>query len=591
MSYRPCFLIPIYNHRETIAATVRALAAHALPIIVVDDGSDEATQATLAGLAGENPLMHLVRLPYNSGKGAAVMRGFAAAESLFCTHALQIDADGQHDLSDVPRFLARGAARPDAAICGAPIYDESVPKGRRYGRYISHVWVWIETLSLDIKDSMCGYRLYPLDRCCELMRARRFPPRMAFDTEIIVRLYWRGVPVESLATRVVYPRDGLSHFDMLRDNLRISAMHARLAIGMIPRAPMLLWRKGRGIRAGTLGDDDRSPHWSPHWSRLAERGGQWGIRIVQACYRLLGRRATRLLLHPVVFYYLLTSARARHASLAYLRRVQARGGLPPASLGWRHAYKHLLAFAESGVDKIGAWMGEVASTAVDFPQRDEFERLRRSGRGALFIGAHLGNLEMTRAIATGEGLAKINAVVYTENARRFTAALRAANEDFALNLLPVNELGPDTAIMLREKIDAGELLVIVGDRTPPAENGRISSAQFLGDTAAFAQGPFLLASLLECPVYLFFCLREADGYRIHLEHFAELVELPRKTRRQSIDAYVQLYAARLEAYCLRAPYQWFNFYDFWREAAEPRMDAAATTESASESALGFSDHV
>lgn len=567
MSYRPCFLIPIYNHRDTIARTVRALAVHRLPIIVVDDGSDTATQDVLVRLATEQPLMRLVRLPFNSGKGAAVQRGFTESELLGCTHALQIDADGQHDLADVPRFLERGAAHPDAVICGTPLYDASVPKGRLYGRYCTHIWVWIETLSFDIKDSMCGYRLYPLASVCPLMRARRLPARMAFDTEVIVRLYWRGVEVESLPTRVTYPRGGLSHFKMLRDNWSISAMHTRLALGMVPRAPLLLWSKLSGRAA------------DKHWSRLAERGGLLGMRIVYASYRLLGRRATRALLHPIVFYYLLTSRRARHASLAYLRRVQACGGLPPAPIGWRHAFKHLLAFAESGLDKLAAWMGKVDSTVVDFPERDEFERLRRSGRGALFIGAHLGNLEMTRAIATGEGLAKINAVVYTEHARRFNETLRLANGDFALNLLQVSEFGPDTAIMLREKIESGELLVIVGDRTPPAENGRVTRAQFLGDRAAFAQGPILLASLLECPVYLFFCLREEDGYRIHLEHFAERIELPRKTRRQSIDAYVQRYAARLESYCLRAPYQWFNFFDFWHAGATPNPHAQLDSPS------------
>ena len=157
-------------------------------------------------------------------------------------HALQIDADGQHDVADVPRFLAAARAAPEAMICGRPVYDDSVPRARLYGRYLTHAFVWLETLSFQIQDSMCGFRLYPLgETCAEIARAP-FPSRMDFDTEAAVRLFWRGVPVHNLPTRVIYPENGLSHFRMLRDNVRITAMHARLVLGMLPRAPRLIWR-------------------------------------------------------------------------------------------------------------------------------------------------------------------------------------------------------------------------------------------------------------------------------------------------------------------------------------------------------------
>ena len=171
MSLRACVLIPIYNHRESIVATVRTLAAHGLPIFVIDDGSDDATQSTLSMLAEDQPLMRLLRLERNRGKGAAVMHGMRAAHAEGFTHALQIDADGQHEPADVPRFIAASQANPQAIVCGKPIYDASVPKGRLYGRYLTHFWVWVETLSFDIADSMCGYRLYPLQAAVDLMNA------------------------------------------------------------------------------------------------------------------------------------------------------------------------------------------------------------------------------------------------------------------------------------------------------------------------------------------------------------------------------------------------------------------------------------
>src|SRR6185437_13838801 len=156
-------LIPIYNHGSTIAVTVRALRAHGLPVLIVDDGSDTATRAVLDALAQEADGVRLLR---NQGKGRALSAGLLAARAAGYSHALQIDADGQHDATDVPRFLAEARVQPGALVCGAPIYDASVPRARLYGRYVTHACVWLETLSLAVRDSMCGYRLYPLAATC-----------------------------------------------------------------------------------------------------------------------------------------------------------------------------------------------------------------------------------------------------------------------------------------------------------------------------------------------------------------------------------------------------------------------------------------
>ena len=224
-------------------APCRRCAAHGLPVMVVDDGSDAETQAVLDAMVAENADITLLRLPQNQGKGAALVAGLLAAREAGYTHALQIDADGQHDTADAPRFIAESRAHPRAMVCGRAVYDDSVPKARLYGRYLTHVCVWVETLSLAIDDSMCGYRLYPLDETCAEIARKPLPARMDFDTEIAVRLVWRGVPVRNVPTRVIYPEDGLSHFHMLHDNVRITAMHTRLLLGMLPRSPRLLWRR------------------------------------------------------------------------------------------------------------------------------------------------------------------------------------------------------------------------------------------------------------------------------------------------------------------------------------------------------------
>ena len=533
MSFSPCAVVPCYNHGASVGGVVERLRAQRLPVIVVDDGSDAATARALDSLAG----IRLVRLHRNCGKGVAVVQGLREAERLGYTHALQVDADGQHCIEDAPRFLELGRAAPDAVICGEPIYDASAPKARRYGRLVTRFWVWLETRGRARGDAMCGFRLYPLAPAVALAERTRIASGMSFDIDILVRLVWQGVPAQSVPTRVVYPEGGLSNFRMLRDNLRISGTHTRLFLGSF------FHKKAE------------------HWSRLAERGSLWGLQLVSGTARLLGRHAARLVMLPAVAWFFLTGGEARRASRTYLARLGAQSTPPTTWNVWRH----MLAFADSSLDKIAAWRGEIAHASLEFEGAEEFARLAKEKRGALFIGSHLGNLEMIRALAVTRELASVTAVVYTDHARRFAATLSGANQRFAENLFEVRDFGPQTAIALKERVERGEILVIVGDRTPAADNGRRAHASFLGREAPFPQGPVVLGYLLACPVYLFFCFKQDGRYRVHLEPFAERIHLPHRGRQAAIDSYVAQYARRLEAYCREAPLQWFNFFDFWHE--------------------------
>ena len=242
MSFQPCAVIPVYNHGEAVGAVAANVRANGLHCFLVDDGSSADCAAVLDTLA-QAPDVTLVRLARNQGKGGAMMAGLRAAAAAGCSHALQIDADGQHDAGDIPRFLAHAAAEPHAVICGTPVYDESVPRLRLVARYLTHVWVWINSLSLQIRDSMCGFRVYPLAPVVRLIDEARLGRRMDFDPEVLVRLHWRGLKIVNVPTRVTYPQDGLSHFRLGLDNWLITKMHARLALGMLLRSPMLLWRK------------------------------------------------------------------------------------------------------------------------------------------------------------------------------------------------------------------------------------------------------------------------------------------------------------------------------------------------------------
>lgn len=238
-----CVVVPVYNHERAVADVVAAARAQELPVILVDDGSEAGCAAVLDTIAAADAGVELLRLPHNHGKGGAVLAGLRRALAAGFSHALQIDADGQHDASAIPGALRLAREKPRALVAGVPRFDASIPRARLYGRYVTHCFVALHTWSLSLRDALCGFRVYPLPESVALANRCPIAQRMDFDIDIGVRLVWDRVPVESVSVGVSYPADGVSHFDMLRDNLRISRVHTRLLGGMLLRAPLLLaWR-------------------------------------------------------------------------------------------------------------------------------------------------------------------------------------------------------------------------------------------------------------------------------------------------------------------------------------------------------------
>lgn len=244
MSY--CLLIPHYNHERQFVAFLSQLVATGLPLVVVDDGSnsDSLAQVTTAINTYEN--VHLYKLQRNRGKGAAVKAGCTFARDLGFTHAIQIDADGQHDVADIEQFVQLSRQQPEAIICGKPVFDSSAPKARVYGRKVTDFWVALETLSLRIKDGLCGFRVYPLNAVENVVDHYFLGNRMDFDTELLVKAVWLNTELVFIKTKVIYPGQSVSHFNYLRDNLLLIRLHSRLMLGMLVRLPMLLWQRLRG---------------------------------------------------------------------------------------------------------------------------------------------------------------------------------------------------------------------------------------------------------------------------------------------------------------------------------------------------------
>ena len=237
-----CAIVPVYRHEKASRHVVKSLAALNIPVILVDDGNTPEGHEILESIAREFSGVELITHKSNLGKGAAMRTGMEAAVVAGFTHALQVDADGQHDLSVIPFFINEAKEHPDDLICGYPEYDETVPKAREQGRKITNFWVAIETLSLKIPDAMCGFRVYPLKTSWPVMK-RLCNKRMGFDIEMIVKLSWAGVKMRFFPVKVHYPKDGISNFRMFHDNVVISMTHTMLCIGIVLRLPLIIWRR------------------------------------------------------------------------------------------------------------------------------------------------------------------------------------------------------------------------------------------------------------------------------------------------------------------------------------------------------------
>lgn len=301
-----------------------------------------------------------------------------------------------------------------------------------------------------------------------------------------------------------------------------------------------------------------------HWAQINEFSFIAGIHLLFWLGRVFGRWPFRVVLFPVLLWYVIAKPSARAASRDYLRRVAS------VEVGSRvvarrfGVVRHFATFAECLLDKLLLWCGLFDTRSVELRGLDPILRQISTKRGGLLICCHLGNLELCRVMSTMQPGLKLTVLTHTKHAVKFNQLLAQLNPHSQLNLMQVTDLTPATAVLLSEKINQGEFIAIAGDRIPVASKPRVAFARFFGAMAPFPVGPYILASLFQCPVFLLFSLRTAAGAAIQFELFREEIRLPRKNRNDALAALVNEYAARLQGHCLRAPLQWFNFFDFWR---------------------------
>jgi len=564
-------LIPSYNTGEKVVETVRDARSHWNPVWVVVDGSTDGTAEQLREMATRDAGLRVFTLPRNQGKGAAVLHGLREAVAQGYTHALAMDADGQHPAARIPEFMAASEHAPEALILGKPVFDASAPRVRVIGRRVSNGWANLETLWAGIGDSLFGFRVYPIRPLLAVMEVRRWMRRFDFDVEAVVRLVWRGLPPINLPASVRYfcPEEGgVSHFNYVRDNLLLSWMHARLFTEFLLRLPWLAWRRAcKDRRTWPLSETRRQ-----HWTQISEFGSVAGMRLMFSTCRILGRWPFRVVLYPVLLWYMVTKPEARASSSDYLRRIATFQGASRIRPGMVTVLRHFASFAENLLDKMLLWSGLFKTDRVEFHGQEQMVALMAAQRGGLLICSHLGNLELCRILSRRVGF-KLTVLVHTKHAQIFNRLLGQLDPKSQLNLMQVTEISPATAVLLSEKIGRGEFVAIAGDRIPVSSSPRVALAKFLGETAPFPVGPYILASLLQCPTYLMFSMRTGHTSEIHFELFRESIHLPHKGRDEALANLVGEYARRLEHFCLRAPLQWFNFYDFWHLPALDTPDA------------------
>ena len=297
-----------------------------------------------------------------------------------------------------------------------------------------------------------------------------------------------------------------------------------------------------------------------HWATVNEFGFTTGMHVLFWICRLFGRWPFRLVLYPVLTWYVLTKPAARRASQNYLHHVAARQAIPT---GLNQVVHHFAAFAEMMLDKLLLWSGLFKVESVQFFGTEPIRQLMLEKRGAVLICSHFGNLDLCRVLSSRHSDLKMTILVHTKHTRMFNQMLASINPDSQMNLLQVTEITPATAMLLAERVAQGEFVVIAGDRIPVAPNPRVVMAEFLGEPAPFPVGPYVLASVLQCPVFMLFSMGRDGHHEIHFNLLRESLRLPRKGREAMLQQLASEYAKQLEQHCLSAPLQWFNFYDYW----------------------------
>lgn len=541
---RPAVLIPTYNNVGSVGDVVSRAMKHGLTVLVVDDGSTDGS-GDAARKAGATVLAH----PHNQGKGAALLTGMRALARLGHTHAICLDADGQHDPDDVPAFAAAVAEEPIAVFAG--VRDLSTaPERSRFGRKFSNFWIEVET-GWKVADSQCGFRAYPI---APVLGLGLDGGRYELEVEVLTRLLWAGVPVRDLDCQVYYPppEERVTSFRPFWDNVRISWVNTQLVL------ERLLW----------------PPRWFPpvkHAGKAtwdgASRGTASGWRFVLGLMRTFGRRPAYAFVDLLVAWYVLVAAGPRRALATYVGR--AMPGVSPTRGAWRifrnfgHALVDRLAWTSRGPGEFRYESEGAENLVAAFAGKE----------GAIVLSAHLGNVEVSAAQHGGnaERVKKLHVVRFDAAGDHGRGLVAEMPEQWRPHFIAVNRSEGFAALAVARALREGAIVAMMGDRLI---DERHVIVDFLGERCAFPAGPWMLAAIARVPVIVAGCFKEApDQYRlVAMPPFRCAFDRSRP-RDEQVQAWAQAYADTLTTWARRWPDQYYNFYDVW-QALPPAPPAA-----------------
>jgi predicted LPLAT superfamily acyltransferase len=295
------------------------------------------------------------------------------------------------------------------------------------------------------------------------------------------------------------------------------------------------------------------------WKQRPERSNMFWLRVMTWISLRLGRRASRVVLYGIAAYFLAFAPSARKMSRLYLQRVL--GLATPEAVGWKPLFRHFLSFASVIHDRVYLVNDRFDLFDIHVHNRELVDGLLAEGRGAFLIGAHLGSFEVLRAVGRQRVGLRIAMAMYEENARKINAALSAINPKAQQDVIALGHI--DSMIQVHELLGQGTVVGMLGDRSLGGDETH--PVDFLGAPAALPLGPFRMAAIMKCPVLFMTGLyRGGNRYDIHFDTLADFSEVAPRGRSAAVQSAMTRYAALLEQHCRAAPYNWFNFFDFWR---------------------------
>lgn len=304
----------------------------------------------------------------------------------------------------------------------------------------------------------------------------------------------------------------------------------------------------------------------PEWAHKEERGSSFFFESFFYLYRLGGWRVVRPFMYPIVTYFFLTDGDRRTAVLDYFKRLYSTAEGKKAldhEPDLRDVYKTYLNFGHVNFDRVCLWLGMEDEYEINFPDRDVLRPYLENDQGAILLSSHVGSFGLMRFGAHSKDL-NLHVMAYWENSERINNVLKRANPSSQLNIINLDPGSPDAMLEIKDNVEQGDFVAMLGDRKALGSTERVSRVPFLGAEAGFPQGPYLLSYFLECPIILIHCIRRGDReYEIRAEKLTNRVELPRENRTEKLDEYTREYARKLEQICYENPHQWFNFFDFW----------------------------